>query len=60
MRTGEGMARVRPETIVHDALFAMTKALAGAAIVLDEAGRFLGLLTDGDIRRLLLSDDGAL
>lgn len=60
MRTGDGIARVSPETTVHDALFAMTRALAGAANVLDPEGRFLGLLTDGDIRRLLLSDEMAL
>jgi arabinose-5-phosphate isomerase len=60
MRTGDGIARVSPETTVHDALFAMTKALAGAANVLDVERRFLGLLTDGDIRRLLLTDEAAL
>jgi arabinose-5-phosphate isomerase len=60
MRTGDGVARVSPNTTVRDALFAITKALAGAANVLDEAGRFLGLLTDGDIRRLLLADEAAL
>src|SRR5262249_47276380 len=60
MRTGDGVARVSPETTVRDALFAITRALAGAANVLDEAGRFLGLLTDGDIRRLLLADEGVL
>lgn len=60
MRTGDGIARVSPEATVHDALFAITKALAGAALVLDGGGRFLGLLTDGDIRRLLLADEAVL
>lgn len=56
MRVGDGIARVSPETTIHDSLFAITRALAGAAMVLAEDGRFLGLLTDGDIRRLLLDD----
>ncbi len=60
MRTGDGIARVAPEATVHDALFAITRALAGAALVLDAEGRFLGLLTDGDIRRLLLADETVL
>ena len=60
MRTGDGIARVAPEATVHDALFAITRALAGAALVLDTEGRFLGLLTDGDIRRLLLADETVL
>jgi arabinose-5-phosphate isomerase len=60
MRTGDGIARVAPETPLHDALFAMTKALAGAALVTDGDGRFVGLVTDGDIRRLLLADEGVL
>jgi arabinose-5-phosphate isomerase len=60
MRTGEGIARVSPETPVRDALFAMTKALAGAAIVQDTETHLLGLLTDGDIRRLILQDETAL
>jgi arabinose-5-phosphate isomerase len=60
MRTGDGIARVSPAATVHDALFAITRALAGAALVLDAEDRFLGLLTDGDIRRLLLADEGVL
>jgi arabinose-5-phosphate isomerase len=60
MRTGDSIARVSPETSVHDALFAITRALAGAALVLDAEERLLGLLTDGDIRRLLLADEGVL
>jgi arabinose-5-phosphate isomerase len=60
MRTGDGVARVAPETPLHDALFAMTRSLAGAALVTDRDGGFLGLLTDGDIRRLLLADERVL
>jgi arabinose-5-phosphate isomerase len=60
MRTGDLVARVSPEASVHDALFAITRALAGAALIVDEEERLIGHLTDGDIRRLLLEDEGVL
>jgi arabinose-5-phosphate isomerase len=60
MRTGEMVARVAPDADVRQALFAITKAQAGAALALDAEGRLLGLISDGDIRRLLLEDDNAL
>jgi arabinose-5-phosphate isomerase len=41
-------------------LFAITRARAGAAAVLDADGRLAGIITDGDIRRALLADDQAL
>src|SRR5262249_32648794 len=47
MRTGDLVARVSSETSVHDALFAITRALAGAALIVDENERLLGHLTDG-------------
>jgi len=60
MRTGEMVAVVGNETSVREVLFAITRAQAGAAIVTDEAGRMSGIITDGDIRRHLLSDEGCL
>jgi arabinose-5-phosphate isomerase len=60
MRTGERLALCSPETPVRDALFAITRAQSGSVFAVDAAGRFLGLVTDGDIRRLLLRDEGAL
>jgi arabinose-5-phosphate isomerase len=60
MRAGDGLAVVRADASVMDAMFAITKANAGAACVTDEGGRLAGLVTDGDIRRLLLKDAGAL
>jgi arabinose-5-phosphate isomerase len=60
MRAGEMVARVEPEAALKQALFAITKAQAGAAVALDPDGRLLGLITDGDIRRLLVADDDAL
>jgi len=60
MRTGSQMAVV-PETVtLRDTLFAITKAGAGAAFVVDKEGRLSGILTDGDVRRALLRDPDAL
>ncbi len=51
MRTGDAVAVVPEDCTVLDAMFAITKANAGAAIIVNGAGRVAGLLTDGDIRR---------
>ncbi len=51
MRTGDAVAIVSEETLLQDTLFAITKAHAGAAIVVDNARKVSGLLTDGDLRR---------
>jgi arabinose-5-phosphate isomerase len=53
MRTGDRVAAVPPAAAVRDALIAMTKAQAGAVVVVDDRRRVLGLLTDGDLRRYL-------
>jgi len=60
MRTGTAMALVRKDVSVLDVMFAITKAGAGAACVVDHDGNLLGIITDGDIRRALLVDEGAL
>ena len=54
MRTGEAVAVVAERSTVMEAMFAITNAHAGAAIVTDAEGRVSGLITDGDIRRYLL------
>ncbi|NUL81468.1 MAG: KpsF/GutQ family sugar-phosphate isomerase [Armatimonadetes bacterium] len=60
MRKEDGLAVVNQDSSVRDVLFAITKAGAGAACVADGKGRFVGLITDGDIRRRLLTDEKAL
>lgn len=60
MRTGDAVAVVPDNATVLDAMFAITRANAGAAIVTDRAGRVAGLITDGDIRRHLLDDPNLL
>ncbi|MEN6356323.1 MAG: KpsF/GutQ family sugar-phosphate isomerase [Armatimonadota bacterium] len=60
MRTGSAVAIVKQDTILRDTLFAITKAGAGAALVVDADGKLAGIITDGDVRRALLVDEAAL
>ncbi len=60
MRKNDELAVVPETATVHQALFAVTKAGAGAACVVNEAGRLIGILTDGDVRRAFLRDPNAL
>lgn len=60
MRTGDAVAVVKEETTVRDALFAITHAGAGATNVVDDEGRLIGIITDGDVRRLALTDNDFL
>jgi arabinose-5-phosphate isomerase len=60
MRTGDRMALCAPDASVRDALFTITRAQSGCVFAVDPEGLFAGLLTDGDIRRLLLREADAL
>jgi arabinose-5-phosphate isomerase len=60
MRTGDALAIVPETAPLRDALFAITKAGAGAACIVNADGVMVGLVTDGDIRRRLLQDETAL
>ena len=51
MHKGEGNPLVSAETTVQEALFVITDKGLGAVSVVDEEGKMLGVLTDGDIRR---------
>jgi arabinose-5-phosphate isomerase len=56
MRTGEGCPILREaKTTVQEAIFAMTKAKAGAVALVDGKGRLQGIFTDGDFRRSALT-----
>jgi len=60
MRTGDAVAIVPRDALLRDAMFAITRAGAGAACIVDEEGKLVGIITDGDIRRALLADEHAL
>jgi arabinose-5-phosphate isomerase len=51
MRSGDSIVLVSPDCTVKTSLLKMTKARCGAAIVVDEDSRLLGIFTDGDFRR---------
>ena len=51
MRSGEQLALITPESPVSTALEAMTRARAGAAIVVEEDGTLAGVFTHGDFVR---------
>jgi arabinose-5-phosphate isomerase len=56
MRTGEGCPTLKEaKTTVQGAIFAMTKAKAGAVALVDAKGRLTGIFTDGDFRRSALT-----
>jgi len=60
MRKEEEVAVVSADALLQDAIFAITKARAGAAAVAGSDRQLAGIITDGDIRRALLSDPDAL
>ncbi len=53
MRTGRRFARVKEDTCIKDVLLAITKARCGSACILNKKGKFVGIFTDGDLRRNL-------
>ncbi len=56
MRTGERLAIIHVSEPTKAAFAAITKARAGACVVVDDEGKLCGIVTDGDLRRALLRD----
>jgi len=58
MQTGSALPFVKKETTIKEVVTTMThQSVRGAAGVLDEQGQLCGVITDGDIRRLLEKDE---
>ena len=53
MHRGDALPRVRLESSLREALFEMTEKSFGITAVLDETGVLRGVISDGDLRRLL-------
>jgi arabinose-5-phosphate isomerase len=53
MRTGDAVPRVSPATTLGEGLLEMSKKGLGMTVVVDEAGKVVGVFTDGDLRRAL-------
>ena len=60
MRTGTRLSKVKDSLPVKDVLLSITKARCGSACVIDRRGQFIGIFTDGDLRRHLDSDPNLL
>lgn len=56
MRSDDALALITPETTVRDALQAMTRARAGAAIATNPDGTLAGVFTHGDFVRAFQKD----
>jgi len=56
MRTGERNPTVKGKATVREVTLGITRARAGAACVVDDKGRLVGIFTDGDLRRHLAAD----
>ena len=53
MRAGDDVPVVTADTLLYDALFEITKKGIAMTAVVDDAGRAIGVFTDGDLRRLI-------
>jgi arabinose-5-phosphate isomerase len=53
MHSGEAMPRVAATSKIPDVIYEMSKKGLGMTTVVDAGGRLAGILTDGDLRRLM-------
>ena len=60
MRQGEAVPRVAPSASMAEAVHEMSRKGLGMTCVADATGRLVGILTDGDLRRLMLKSDRPL
>lgn len=53
MHRGEQVPKVTPSTLMKDVIYEMSRKGLGITTVQDGEGRLLGVITDGDLRRLM-------
>jgi arabinose-5-phosphate isomerase len=58
MHSGDAMPRVAPGAKMPDIIYEMSKKGLGMTTVVDDAGHLAGIVTDGDLRRLMQSRGG--
>lgn len=58
MRTGEGIPRVAPAAKMPDVIYEMSRKGLGLAAITETDGTLLGIITDGDLRRLMQTGKG--
>jgi arabinose-5-phosphate isomerase len=59
MHAGDSLPRVRPETLMPAVFHEMSAKKLGMTTVTTEDGKLAGILTDGDLRRLMEQHGGA-
>jgi arabinose-5-phosphate isomerase len=57
MHAGETMPQVDEDTPLRDVIYEMSRKGLGMTCVLDRSGRLAGIVTDGDLRRLMMRDE---
>lgn len=60
MHRGDQIPAVQPSTSMHDVIYEMSKKGFGITAVLSEDGSLAGVISDGDLRRLLQQDEQIL
>jgi arabinose-5-phosphate isomerase len=53
MHTGENLPRVSPATPIPDVIYEISRKGLGMAAVVEDSNRLAGIITDGDLRRLM-------
>jgi len=51
MHTGESVPQVQPQTLVPDVIYEISRKGLGHTAVVDQEGRLVGFVSDGDLRR---------
>jgi arabinose-5-phosphate isomerase len=51
MHTGDAVPKVTVDTLIKDAIYEISSKKMGVTAVLDPAGKLLGVISDGDLRR---------
>lgn len=57
MAVGDHLPTISEEALLNDALIEITLKKRGIVGVIDEIGRLVGVITDGDLRRIIISHD---
>jgi arabinose-5-phosphate isomerase len=58
MHSGDAMPRVAPSAKMPDIIYEMSQKGLGMTTVVDQSGHLAGIVTDGDLRRLMQSRGG--
>jgi arabinose-5-phosphate isomerase len=60
MHTGDEVPKVKSDTPMRDAIYEMSRKGLGVTSVVDDRGKLVGVISDGDLRRQLEKDDRLL